>query len=90
MTLDHPVRGVVRDVLDVDVVPDKVVLAVEGDEELIYLSRAIHNVRLATWGERREVFEPIEAQLIQLAEERVEMLIEIETILDEAEGSSNE
>ena len=47
MTLDAPVRGVVRSALDVDVVPDDVVRAVEGDEELLLLSRAVRQLELA-------------------------------------------
>ena len=47
MTLDTPVRGVVYSALDVDMVPDDVVRAVEGDEELIHLSRSVHELELA-------------------------------------------
>jgi hypothetical protein len=40
VTLDREVREVVQSALGVEVVPDDVVLAVEGDEELAHLAEA--------------------------------------------------
>ena len=47
MTLDQPVREAVRDALDVEIVPDEVVRAVEGDEELRLLADARYRLHLA-------------------------------------------
>jgi len=46
MTLDHRVARAVRDALGVEVVPDEVVRAVEGDEELHLLAQAARNLDL--------------------------------------------
>jgi len=47
VTLNEPVRGVVRSALDVDVVSADVVRAVGGDEELLRLSLSVRQLELA-------------------------------------------
>jgi hypothetical protein len=88
VTLDKPVRGVVWSALDVDVVPDDVVRAVEGDEELLHLSKAVRQLELAGMcgpesdTEQQSLHaETVDGALI-LAERRVKQLLET----DEAEG----
>jgi hypothetical protein len=46
VTLDRPVRRAVRDALGVKVVPDEVVRAVEGDEELHLIAEAARKLVL--------------------------------------------
>jgi hypothetical protein len=54
MTLDRPIRDAVRDSLDVEVVPEEVVLAVEGDETLRHLAEARRSLRLVSIDVKRD------------------------------------
>ena len=56
MTLDQPVRRAVQTALDVDVVPQDVVRAVEDDEELKHIAEAEQSLRFAERC-RRDAFE---------------------------------
>ena len=88
MTLNDPVRGVVRSAPDVDVVPADVVRAVEGDEELLRLSQSVRQLELA--GECGPEADTEQGSLhaetvdggVLLAERRVTQLVETR----EAEG----
>jgi hypothetical protein len=81
VTLDDPVRGVVRTALDVDIIHDDVVRAIEGDDELTHLSRAVHELELAGMcGPESDTEQGLHAETVDgallLAERRVDQLLE--------------
>lgn len=47
MTLSTPVRDVAKRAFDVDVVPDEIVVVLEGDEQLVHLCDAVRALDMA-------------------------------------------
>jgi hypothetical protein len=90
VTLDDPVRGVVLTALDVDIIADSAVRAVEGDDELTHLSRAVHELELAGMcGPESDTEQGLHAETVDgallLAERRVKQLLETD---ESREGST--
>lgn len=73
MTLDRPVRDVVRSALGVEVVPDAVVRAVEDDDELWHLACA---ARQLSYADELGDCSASLAEVESLAEQRVRELVD--------------
>ena len=73
MTLQRPVRQIVRRVIDETVVPDDIVMAVEGDETLTHLAEAWQSLRFADYNRDTNL---LERQVKEQAEKRAIELID--------------